>query len=238
MGLSEETKAEITAVTEEKIRQWEDTILSLDIDDLNVNIFLATMMDITDARGLVEFYAKQRIERSIVTSFGYLIQEIATIVGGDRVEKTSGNADIIHTRDGVDIYIEIKSGTASSNKKMMREMSRQHADVKEDDPDAVTALGLTYGKDEDVSSIMRGYYDGDEILVGKDFWEYLSDDPEAYVDVIEAITKARENVKNGRRGENYSLQELMERQFDTLVDDWRAEYSEEIDYRNIVQEYF
>ncbi|MFB6268473.1 MAG: TdeIII family type II restriction endonuclease [Halobacterium sp.] len=237
MALPDETRREITALTKSKLGDWEDTIREMSLDDLRPNIFLATMLDVTSADELIEFYAMQHLERSIVTSFGYLIQDIAVTVAGDAAEETSGNADLIlHGRDG-DTYIEIKSGTASSNKKMMREMSRQHEAVKAEHPDATTALGLTYGKREDVFGIMDDYYEGDLILVGQEFWEYLSGDPDAYRDVVAAITDAREAARR-ESVHGKTIQQLIDENIDRLTAEWTAEYSADLDYDDLVERYF
>ena len=245
--MKNETIDEIRVLAKQKLREWYVKIANVGIDSLRLNVFLASMMGFENSHDLVNWYFGEHIERSIVTSFGYLIQKIALIVS-DGVKFKGKGADIKVRKGRRDYYIEIKSGTASSNVKMMRETSRAQHKLKETHGNHIrTVLGLTYGKKEEVTSFMANYYKGDIILVGEEFWNFLSGEEGTHKVVFDAITAARKEVMKEQAVQSKlfegvceaeTLSEKMEKRKQLLIEEWNEKYGEELRYENFLKYLF
>lgn len=240
--MEHEKRQQVEQLVTEKMNDWRRKVEGVELDDLRLNIFLAAAMDMKDPEQLVAWGVHQHLERSLVTSFGFLIEKIALIVSEG--EKHGGEGgDIVVERNGKTYYVEIKSGTASSNVKMMRNTSNAQAKIKDENgaETVVTVLGLTYGKPDEVFSTMRSYYEGDELLVGRNFWEFLADEPGAHRDVVGAIVDARQNTFEGggrTAGEPSSIQEAMEMKIEALTEDWKREHGETLTYDTLTESFF
>lgn len=245
--MDDKTLESVKALVKEKLHDWYEKIESVELEDLRINIFLASMMGMGKSEGLVRWYFRENIERKIVTSFGFLIENIARTVSGSESWAGQG-ADIVLKKDGEKFYIEVKSGTASSNVKMMRNTSKAQSELKEEvGEDITTALGLTYGKKEKVFGTMTEYYKGDKMLVGQEFWEFLTGDGSAHKEVLNAIREAREEVKEERAAQeslvgegkgSETLNQLIQRKEDELLKEWEDKYGEELTYKDILKRLF
>lgn len=245
--MEDQTLENVRTLVKEKLHDWYEEIESVELEDLRINIFLASMMGMEKSEDLVRWYFRENIERKIVTSFGFLIEKIAQTVC-DAKSWTGQGADIVLEKDGEKYYIEVKSGTASSNVKMMRNTSKVQSDLKEEvGKDITTALGLTYGKKEKVFGTMTGYYKGDKMLVGQEFWEFLTGDESAHEGVLNAIREAREEAKKERAAqvslteggqESETLNQLIQRKEEELIKEWEEEYGEELTYKDVLNRLF
>jgi len=240
--MEREKREQIEWLMTEKMDDWRRKVEGVELDDLRVNVFLAAAMDMKEPEQLIQWGVHQHLERSLVTSFGFLIEKIALLVADGETHRGQGG-DIVVERDGKTYYIEIKSGTASSNVKMMRNTSSAQATIKDENgkESVVTVLGLTYGKPDEVFSTMRSYYEGDELLVGRNFWEFLADAPDAHRDVLDAIVNARRNTFQGAEtddDEPSSLQEAMDLKVETLTDAWKREHGATLTYDTLTESFF
>lgn len=240
--MNEQKQDEIKELMRDKMEDWKAKTEGIELDDLRLNIFLAAAMDMDEPEELIEWGVHQHLERSIVTSFGFLIEKMSLVVSGGEEHKGEGG-DIVMEKNGKKHYIEIKSGTASSNVKMMRNTSNAQAKIKDENgnEEVVTVLGLTYGKPEDVFSTMQEYYKGDKLLVGQEFWEFLAGDENAHKELVEAIVDARNeafNPKNLEADSPSSLQEAMEQKIDELAEQWREENGDELTYDTLTEKFF
>ena len=240
--MQKEKKEEIEQLVTDKMEDWREKVEEAELENLRLNIFLAAAMDMEEPRQLIEWGAHQHLERSLVTSFGFLIEKIALIVSDGKKHDGEGG-DIVVEREGKKYYIEIKSGTASSNVKMMSNTTNAQAKIKDDkgNEDVVTVLGLTYGKQDDVFSTMKGYYDGDELLVGQDFWEFLADEENAHKEIVSAIVQARKEAFQEEKTADKkpsSIQEAMEMKIDELSREWESEHGQTLTYSKLMEEFF
>jgi len=242
--MEDSTLIEVKDAVKDKLNGWYEKVDGIELDDLRLNVFLASMMGMQESRDLVHWYLGERVERSIVTSFGFLIEDIALKVSGGKSWSNEGG-DIVLEKEGRPHYIEIKSGTASSNVKMMRNTSNAQERLKEDmGDDIVTVLGLTYGKKDEVFGTMTGYYEGDKMLVGKELWEFLTGESGAHEEVLKTITDAREEVQERWSGRTdlvsgaVTIQELIEAKEEKLTKEWEKRYGKRLTYKKIIERLF
>lgn len=81
---------------------------SISLSNLNFNPFLLRALNLDTPKKIAEFMIGQRLERSVVTSYGNRIQKVAKLLSerGTGVE----GADIRKEKEGRTYYIQIKSG--------------------------------------------------------------------------------------------------------------------------------
>ena len=68
-----------------------NALKKLTIESLNFNPFLLIILDLNSPDKIAEFMINERLERSVVTSFGTRIQKIAKLIGGRGTGVVSGH---------------------------------------------------------------------------------------------------------------------------------------------------
>lgn len=146
----------------------------ISIGTLDFNPFLLRLLGFETPREIAEFMVTQRTERGAVTSYGTRIQAIAKLITtrGTGVE----GADICKEKNGCRYYIQVKAGPNTPDKDIVQQINTLLSGATRRNHGSVALLGMTYGKRDRVSSIIRRYSQIDW-LIGKEFWEFISDDP-------------------------------------------------------------
>jgi len=112
----------------------------------------------------------ERLERSVVTSFGSRIQKIAKLIGGVGTGVEGG--DILIEKEGKRYYIQMKAGPNTPNKDLVTMINRLLQSAIRRDPGSIALLGMTYSNRKRVSGIIRGYSQIDW-KIGREFWEFI-----------------------------------------------------------------
>lgn len=200
----------------------------LKLDDLTPNPLLmklvGTAAELNTAQDLVEYMLNARIERSTSTGFGMTIQKIATVF----CEKTGvEGADISIVKPnefGVPVrwYIQMKSGPNTVNKDICIQISSDLQSAVRRAPGSAGLLGITYGKADRVSGVTQQYLSFD-FEAGRDFWEFISNDPECYRKLWYLTIFIAESFKD--KG-GLTLKELIEMKREELTDQFVYKYGE------------
>lgn len=145
----------------------------------------------------------ERLERSVVTSYGTRIQTIAKILAerGTGVE----GADICKEKDEKRYYIQMKAGPNTPDKDIMAQINILLRSAVRRNRGSVALLGMTYGKRDKVSNIIQKYSQVDWII-GKEFWGFLSDNPNC----AEKLFKLVEEVADAYGHEELKLDEKID----------------------------
>ena len=211
MPLSSDKRDKVRRIFEDFLRARAKTIRRLKIQHLNVNPFLirllARELNLNDSKSIVTWLVQQRLERGTVTSFGNALQEAAKVFSeGSGVE----GADILKTKKGTHYHIQIKSGPNTIPKDLGVRISQLLRSAQRRNRGSVALYGMCYGSKEQVSGVVRKYVKeegGVDWLSGREFWEFISDDP-ACIDEIYEI--AEEVSKTFRDEENQWLSQILE----------------------------
>ena len=136
-----------------------------------VNPFLVRALGLSDEE-THEFGVRQRVERSLVTSFGTLLQEIVKIINH---EAGTEDIDLIIKKNGRDHYVQLKSGPQGFTRPALRKTSQSFSKIKQQNPNAVTVIAMAYGSEDNLSPIWgeEAKRTADLLLLGKDFWHYF-----------------------------------------------------------------
>lgn len=170
-----------------------DTIKARDLD---FNPYLLRILGLETPEEIAEFMVAERVERSIVTSYGQRIQKIAKEIAG-RGTGVEG-ADICKEKHGRRYYIQVKAGPNTVNKDISSEINRLLRSATRRNHGAVALLGMTYGRRDRVSSIVQRYSQVDW-LIGREFWAFISDDPDCAKEIYKIAEEVTQSVPDGGR---------------------------------------
>lgn len=174
------------------LQKKREDILSLSWEQLKPNPYMAFLLK--DSLGLdnvddfVNFLVNQHIERSLVTSFGSLIENLAIYFCEGRARKS--HVDVIKLVEGNILYgISVKSGPNTINRPGVQDISKKLDEWKgaymEEHPGHTvrTALGLTYGRNPQQHSRHIEKL-GHELFFGKNFWTLVSSGIALYPETV------------------------------------------------------
>lgn len=198
-------------------------IRSVRFSSLLINPFLIRMLarelGLTDARSIVEWLFRERIERGMVTAFGTTLEKIAKVFSeGTGTE----GADIYKIKQGRHNYIQVKSGPNTVPKHLAVKSSELLHSALRRNRGAIAIFGMCYGNKQQVSGIVKKYITV-PTLIGREFWEYISDDPSCIDEIYEIVEEAAREYKDpkGRR-----LQELIDEKLQELEAEFKRIYGE------------
>ncbi len=154
------------------------------------NPYLFRAKNITTAHDLVKAILDAHLSSQEETLFGHVLEEIAVYVAGEVYggKKSSAEGiDIEIQKDGVLYIVSVKSGPNWGNSSQIARMRnnfkqaarrlRQSRSVR----NVIAVNGCCYGRDNRPDK-------GDYLkLCGQRFWEFVSGDPNLYVDLIQPI---------------------------------------------------
>jgi len=168
------------------------TLEEIAFEDLDFNPFILKLMNLQTADEIAEFMISQRVERSVFTTYGHRIQKIAKVIS--RTPKGAGSSEVIKEKEGRKNYIHMKAGPNTVNKGISVEVNQLLDKTRAQDPDARIFLGMTYGRRGRVNTIIQRYSHV-SWLMGREFWEFISDDPDCARRVFEIACEVTENFK-------------------------------------------
>lgn len=213
--VEEIVRRELSAIAKKKF----EIIDSINIEEIDFNPFLLRVLGFETPEEIAEFMVSQRVERSLVTSYGIRIQTIATAIAG-RGTGVEG-ADICKEHEGRRYYIQMKAGPKTPNKDITSMINRLLRGATRRNRGAVALLGMTYGKRERVSSIIQRYSQVDW-LIGQEFWAFISEDPNCAQEIFSIATELTEAVS----GDGLPYRERYRAKVTNLASQIRQRYGE------------
>lgn len=161
------------------------------------NPYLFKAKNILTAQDLMKGILDAFLQSQEETLFGEFIEGVAIFVcekvhGGLKSRELEG-IDLEFTKKGIIYVVEIKSGpnwgNSSQIKKMQDNFQNAIAKLKKKNPksEVIAINGCCYGRDNQPQK--KGYLK----YCGQEFWEFITDDANIYLDIIEPLGhKARE----------------------------------------------
>jgi hypothetical protein len=228
MALSEDQRDRIGVILGRFLDQRMRNLERLTLDHMKFNVIAlratATMLELDSPGALLRYRLAQHLERSLVTAMGTALQATAKVIAG----QGSGvaGADIEKITGGRRYFVQVKSGPDTANKDIAQNIATLLNSARARDPDAICLLGVCYGRPEQISGIAHRELQnrGVGLRVGKEFWEFIGDDPATMAEVLELAGEAAEGVEAG--DEPYS--ERVERKLTQLIDEFRRRYGYEL----------
>jgi len=204
-------------------------IENLGLETLNINPILSGALNLNNETDLIRYYTYQAISRSIVTSVGFLVQNLLLYSSDcvfegkndDLGDETKWDL-VVKKLDQVKAYLEIKSGTNDVDKAQIHHYIREIEFIEEQGYKAY--IGETYGKRENQTvthSLYESYLPdwGNRTLIGKELWEFVSGQPDYHIRLMDNLFETSSAFMA-----NDSLIKKIEEKISPLVDDFRRKY--------------
>lgn len=206
------------------------TLAQITFEDIDFNPILLRLLDLKTAEEIAEFVVSQRLERSMFTTFGHRIQKIAANFA---TRLSSRNyTEVIKEKNGVQHYIQIRSGP-EINKGGAKALNA-HVDSGANAAGAPTAhLGLIHGKKVRLKGSVLDRYSNVDWLVGREFWQFIADDPDCARKIFEIACDVTENY--APQGNPLSYRQLKYPKVKEISDAIKKCYGEDPDemWRNL-----
>lgn len=227
----------IKILTKDFIRRQAKAIDNIAIEELNANPLLCHALKLNTPEEFIKFYAYSALSRSIVTSMGYLVQDLmlysnTNVYDGKNYPESYGTKwdVVIEGLDGVRSYIEVKSGPNDMDKTQILSYDKAIKKVLEHNEKAF--LGITYGKSDGnyvSTSILETYVENwrDKTLIGKELWDYISGNDSYHEILMNTIQETAEAFLGDE-----SLIEKIDNKIETLLADFQSNYGSMVNFYN------
>lgn len=225
MPLGFEKRKQIEQIFRKFLLNRAKTVRKLKMSDLDINPFLIRILSHTlkldNSEAIVRWLVNQRFERGTVTSFGIALQDAAKIFSeGTGVE----GADILKIKKRRHYHIQIKSGPNTIPKDLGVRIAQLLRSAQRRNRGSVALYGMCYGSKAQVSSIVRKYVQeegGIDWLSGKEFWEFISDDPHCLEEIYEIAAEIDGTFKDPK---GQTLSEIIDDKIQELTKEFEEIY--------------
>lgn len=199
---------------------------SLKLDSLNPNPFLIKILNLRTPKEVVQINVYMAATRSIVTSMGFFVERLL-LASSETVDKSPRGSgwDLLKTKvNGSKHWIQVKSGPNDMDKDQIVYWA---AKIEEKISEGEKAyIGITYGKrtNETVTfGLMKQLLPDWEMktLVGRELWDFISDDPNYHSKLLETLRRSAHQVLNVR-----SITEELDACVDRIKNEFVEKYGE------------
>ncbi|HZP83543.1 MAG TPA: PmeII family type II restriction endonuclease [Chthonomonadaceae bacterium] len=201
----------IKALIRDFVENALDEINDTDFDKLLINPFLIRAFNFTDHREVIRFCFYQKVTRSIVTSWGFVVQDMLIVTGS--IPSTQRGFDLRVDRDGKEYQIQIKSSPNTMNKDAVDTLNDNIARLQQAH-DKIGILGVTYGLQTQLSGIMQRV--SGKVLMGQDLWDFVADEKGYTQKVLEWASAGMPN--------NTDFGTLLDNKERAIMYDWESKY--------------
>lgn len=225
MPIKVENRKQIEQIFRKFLLNRVKTVRRLKLSDLDINPFLTRILSqelgLDNSEAIVRWLISQRLERGTVTSFGISLQDAAKVFSeGTGVE----GADILKTKKGRHHHIQVKSGPNTIPKDLGVRIAQLLRSAQRRNRGSLALYGMCYGSKTRVSSIVRKYVQeegGVDWISGREFWGFISDDPECLEEIYEIAAEIGRTFKDPK---GQSLSEVIEAKIQQLTKEFEKIY--------------
>ena len=190
------------------------------IQESAINPFLAKALGFNDFDSLTQFYVYQRIGRSLVTSFGMILEDvIKAIVNGERGTWW----DVVTTGKDKNYFISVKSGPRDMNKDQTVEFSRHAKKVLKENKNALPIIGMAYGKEvwPVITDTLKkeGLDPQKHALAGKKLYQELTGDKNFHKKLLDLVVSMEASKLGGK-----SVLDLLDMKIKEISSDFKKKY--------------
>lgn len=199
MAISNEQRERVQRIFASYLQARAKNLKKLKLDDMKFNVVqlraTGKMLDLSTPEELLRYRFAQFLERGAVTAMGKALQNVARDLSGSG--SGVAGADIEVTRGGRRHYVQVKSGPDTANKDIAQNIATLLNAARARDAGAICILGVCYGRPDQISLIAKAELQkrGVELKVGREFWEFVSGDPNCLDEIFELAGKAGDAVE-------------------------------------------
>lgn len=201
----------------------------ISLDDLNSNPLLCAALKLSTPYELIKYNVYALATRSIVTSMGYLVQNLLLYSSADVYDGKNYNEGksvkwdlVVERLDAVRSYIEVKSGPNDLDKSQVKSYKKEIQAVEKLGYKGY--IGITYGKrDANTVSInlFKQYLDkwDERTLIGTELWDFITEDVNYHMTLTNSIQQIAETLLSQQ-----SIIEKIENRVNALVEQFNNKY--------------
>ncbi|MBL7797826.1 MAG: TdeIII family type II restriction endonuclease [Saprospiraceae bacterium] len=194
----------VKILTIQFVQRQLDMIDKLEIETLNVNPILAGALNLDNEADLIRYYAYQAVSRSMVTSVGFLVQNLllyaseSTFDGKYQEHGIETKWDlVVEKKRQPKAFLEIKSGPNDLNKSQIHHFEKEIIQIEKQGFKAF--IGETYGKRGDKTithELYKRYLPNWEkrTLIGKELWEFVSGQKNYHEKLVDNLFKTSKQL--------------------------------------------
>lgn len=188
------------------------------LETLLINPFMVKAFGFDNPNEVVTFYFYQKVTRSVVTSWGFTTEGLLLCSGAEKSDL--GGFDLKVSREGKNYHLQIKSSPNTMSVEQVRQLNTHIRNIQDKIND-IPILGMTYGKESQINSQIRGNLIDFEqsVKIGRDLWDFIADEEghcQKMLDLIDEIM-SQEPVKFSDELEAKRL---------LLFDEWKEKFGE------------
>lgn len=219
----------IKMLTKEFVNKQILMLSSLSIDKFNANPILCKALNLRTVEEFVRYNTYQSVGRSIVTSMGFLVQNLLLysseyVFDGKYYEegdKTKFDL-VIDGLGEVKSFIEVKSGFNDMDKGQVKHYAEEIRLVEEAGHRGY--IGVTYGRKENntiTAGLLRTYVPEweNKTLVGKELWDFISGNENYHQVLIENIDSVANIILC-----DVSIVQKIEDKVEELINEFNSSY--------------
>lgn len=220
----------IVLLTSDFIGKQVTMLHSFDLDSMNTNPLLCSALKLDSVSDLVRYNVYAAATRSIVTSMGYLVENLLLFSNQDVrdgkyfAEGKSNKWDLVIERlDAVRYYVEVKSGPNDLDKTQIKSYNTEIKTVEEKGHKGF--IGITYGRKDAktvTTDLLRQYLDDWEAhtLIGTEFWDFVSENPDYHKVLMSTIKETATTMLRGK-----SIVKMIDKKVKELSDAFLGRYN-------------
>jgi len=207
MPLTPDQRKEVEAIFTKMASNAFERIRGVSLAAHAINPFLAVLVARTPS-DLAEFIVNQRVERGLVTSLGMQLQKIGRIVGSVMHSSGVAGADLEGQHETLKrhLLMQVKSGPDTVNldiaNQIHSKLNQAERRIKSGGLPAGWSvekmLGMCYGQPRHRNGFVLGL--GDEGVdvgkIGREFWTFITDDPNTYQELFALAAAVALSYKN------------------------------------------
>ena len=219
----------IKILTKEFVNKQIRMLATISIDTFNANPILCTALNLKTPEEFVRYNAYQAIGRSIVTSMGFLVQDLLLysneyiFEGKSYAEGDKTKFDLVIDRLGeVKSFLEIKSGFNDMDAGQVKHYAEEIEIVEKAGNKGY--IGITYGK-KDATTVTAGLLKiyvpnwEEKTLVGKELWDFISENENYHIILIQTIDYVANTAL-----QNVSIVQKIENRIEELIEVFNTKY--------------
>ena len=212
--LGDASKIRIRLHFEKFLSNKAQALKDLSLAEMSINPFLIAAMGneigITDSHKLARWMVLQRIERSASTAFGAPLKHIAKeFCNADPLPGMDARIERDHS-----VYNMVITSGPKHNATAAQSIQKRLIGTKNAEPDSIPVLGMCYGNDDSIGTITKKYADSVQQIAGRDFWTFVSEDPDCYKEILEIAAVAHKYVHSQTQ---VTLEQLIQRKIDYIA---------------------
>lgn len=220
----------IKILTKDFVNKQLSMLESISVDSFNANPILCKALNLRTPEEFVRYNAYQAIGRSIVTSMGFLVQNLLLysnefIFDGKTYEEGGKTKwDLVIDKLGeVKSFLEIKSGFNDMDAAQVKHYADEIQQVEKEGNKGY--IGITYGKKDDdtvTAGLLKMYLPDweNKTLVGKELWDFISEDKNYHIMLLEHIDSVANAVLH-----EVSIVQKIEEKIPVLLGEFHSKYN-------------